>query len=303
MHSESSSPLARDVHRAITEKIVDAIKAGAGTFQMPWHRGANVTRPVNAHTKTVYRGINVIALWVQSMTRGYLSGYWATYRQWQKLGAQVNRGQHGTVIVFYKKIEPSPSTTGDEQDNPRRSLFARASRVFNAEQVTGWEPPSPEPKTRMDTLAEVEDFTQRTGALIRHGGDEAYYNRKHDEIVVPPRGLFKGTSTSSPMDSYYAVLLHEMTHWTGAPHRLAREFGQRFGDNAYAVEELVAELGSAFLCADLGITNEPRPDHASYVASWLNVLKRDPKAVFTAASRASAGADYLANLVATARSA
>lgn len=294
---------AQDVHRAITETIIEAIKTGAGTFQMPWHRGANVTRPVNAATANPYRGINVIALWVQSVTREYLAGYWATYRQWQTLGAQVNRGEHGTTIVFYKKIEPKPGEAGDERDNPRHGILARASRVFNAEQVTGWTPPVSEPRTRMETLAEVEDFIQRTGALIRHGGGDAYYDRRYDTVVVPARGMFMGTSTSTPMDSYYATLLHELTHWTGAPHRLARQFGERFGDNAYAVEELVAELGSAFLCADLGVTNEPRPDHAAYVASWLEVLNRDHKALFTAASQANTAATYLGELVASARSA
>lgn len=297
--NDQSTP-ARDVHRAITETIIEAIKGGAGTFQMPWHQGANVSRPINAVTGNPYRGVNVIALWVRSMTRKLLAGYWATYRQWQTLGAQVNRGEHGTTIVFYKKIEPKP---GNEGDTPRPGLLARASQVFNAEQVTGWTPPVPEPRTRIETLAEVDDFIQRTGALIRHGGGEAYYDRRYDTVVVPPRGMFIGTSTSSPMDSYYATLLHELTHWTGAAHRLARQFGERFGDNAYAVEELVAELGSAFLCADLGIANESRPDHAAYVASWLEVLNRDHKAVFTAASQASAAAAYLDGLVATARSA
>lgn len=300
--NESFTP-SRDVHRAITDNIIEAIKAGASAFQMPWHRGANVTRPINAQSRAAYRGVNILALWVQSLSSGYASGHWATYRQWQTLGAQVGRGEHGTVIVFYKKIELKPDESEDGQDNSRPGLLARASRVFNAEQVTGWTPPVPEQRTRMETLAEVEDFIQRTGALIRHGGGEAYYDRRYDTVVVPPRGLFTGTSTRSPMDSYYAVLLHELTHWTGAPHRLARQFGQRFGDNAYAVEELVAELGSAFLCADLGITNEPRPDHAAYLSSWLDVLDRDHKALFTAASRASAAAEYLVNMVAKARSA
>ncbi len=297
MNSEDLSTTATDVHRAITEKIVQAIKAGAGSFEMPWHRAANIGRPVNAHTRAVYRGINVLALWVQAMARGYLSAYWGTYRQWQKLGAQVDRGEKGTVIVFYKQIEPGSDAEGDGQEGPRTRLFARASWVFNAEQISGWEPPQPEPKARIETLAEVETFIQRTDALVRHGGDAAYYDRRHDLVVMPPRGLFKARPTSSALDSYYAVLLHELTHWSGAPHRLAREFGDRFGDHAYAMEELVAELGSAFLCADLGISNEPRPDHAAYVASWLDVLRQDQKALFTAASRASAAADYLARLV------
>lgn len=296
MNSEDLSTTTNDVHRTITEKIVLAIKAGAGTFDMPWHRTANIGRPVNAHTRVAYRGINVLALWVQAIAKGYLSAYWGTYRQWQKLGAQVDRGQKGTVIVFYKQVEPRSDPTGDNQEERRARLFARASWVFNAEQISGWEPPQVPPKARIETLAEVENFIQRTDAVVRHGGNAAYYDRRHDLVVMPPRGLFKARPTSSALDSYYAVLLHELTHWSGAPHRLARQFGDRFADDAYAMEELVAELGSAFLCADLGISNEPRPDHAAYVASWLDVLKQDQKALFAAASRASAAADYLTGL-------
>lgn len=299
--NDSSTP-ARDVHRAVTEQIAEAIRAGAGPFQMPWHRGAGVTRPMNAQTRAVYRGVNVVALWAQATNKGFISDYWATYRQWQSLGSQVTRGERGSIIVFYKKLEAN-TDEDDEGRDQAPMLFARASRVFNAEQVSGWKPPVPEVPSRMDTLAEVEDFIQRIGAVIEHGGHEAYYDRRYDMIKVPKRGMFKGSSTSSVVDSYYATLLHELTHWTGASHRLSRQFGERFGDNAYAVEELVAELGSAFLCADLGIRNEPRPDHAAYVSSWLDVLNRDHKALFTAASRASAAAEYLADLVAAARAA
>lgn len=292
---------ARDVYRAITERIAEAIRAGAGTFQMPWHRGAGVTRPMNAATSTAYRGVNVLALWAQATNKGYATGYWATYRQWQSLGAQVNKGERGSTIVFYKKLDAK--TDGEEEDDRRTRLLARSSSVFNAAQVSGWEPPTPEPPLRLAVLAEVDDFVQRTGAAIEHGGHDAYYDRRYDMIKVPKRGMFKGSSTSSAVDSYYATLLHELTHWTGAPHRLDRQFGQRFGDNAYAVEELVAELGSAFLCADLHISNQPRPDHAAYVSSWLQVLNRDTNALFTAASKASAATEYLASLVDAARAA
>jgi antirestriction protein ArdC len=136
-----------------------------------------------------------------------------------------------------------------------------------------------------------------TNADIRNGGEVACYHPKGDYIRMPDPGRFIGSSTRTPTESYYAVLLHELTHWTGAKHRLDRQFGERYREDAYAMEELVAELGAAFLCADLKITNDLRPDHAAYINSWLNVLKNDRKAIFTASSQASRATDFLSDLV------
>ncbi len=294
MESSVLSEVRFDVHRAITEKIVQAIEAGAGEFVMPWHRsGVSIGRPTNASTGVGYRGVNVVALWAEAMVSGYASGHWATFRQWQALGASVRKGQHGSTIVFYKRLEPRERSADQEQQEPR--LIARASRVFNADQVTGWREPEPEARPQAETLPAVEVFVRATGATIIEGGDSAHYNHQADRVHLPDRHRFHGTPTSSPTESFYATLLHELTHWTGASHRLDRTFGQRYGDNAYAFEELVAELGAAFSCGDLGIANDPRPDHAAYVASWLKVLKDDRRAIFTAAKLASAAAEYLAN--------
>ena len=132
-----------------------------------------------------------------------------------------------------------------------------------------------------------------TGASVRIHGDSAHYTPSTDTITMPDRERFFATSSGSAAQNWYATLLHELVHWSGADHRLARTFGKRFGDDAYAMEELVAELGSAFLCGDLGLSTSPRPDHASYLASWLKVLKADNRAIFTAASAAAKAADYL----------
>lgn len=208
----------------------------------------------------------------------------------------MRKGERGAVIVFFKELEPEDGSETDSSTDALR-LVARASRVFNAMQVDGWTPPdeSLPPLWRFQALVTAEAFITKTGAMIRRGYD-ACYLRSSDTIEMPDPARFTGTPTSSPTESYYGVLLHELTHWTGAEHRLNRDMGKRFGDAGYAMEELVAELGAAFLCADLSITSEPRPDHAAYIDNWLSVLKKDTRAIFVAAGSASRAAEYLLNV-------
>ncbi len=288
----------RDVHCAITDKIVAAVEAGAGDYCMPWHR--TVTRPVNAFTGKVYHGVNVLALWATAATRGFRSGHWATYRQWRELDAQVRKGERGAVIVFYKTVPPEK---GDQDDDNEKAgqprLIARASWAFNADQVEGWTPPPSQQRSEVEIRDHVEAFIKATRADIRHGGDIACYDPVGDYIAVPHSEQFVATETSSATEGYYSVVLHELTHWTGAASRLARNLRARFGDEAYAMEELIAELGAAFLCADLGIANEPRLDHAAYVSSWLKILSKDRTALFTAANKASVAATYLSDFAAS----
>ncbi|MBX9801651.1 MAG: ssDNA-binding domain-containing protein [Caulobacteraceae bacterium] len=279
-----------DLYRTVTDKIAAAIEAGAGAFVMPWHVSAATGRPTNALTGHGYRGVNVVALWAEAVMSGYGTGWWASYRQWERLGAQVRRGQRGSVIVFYNHLNTAPT---EELDDSRFRLVARASRVFNLDQVDGWQPPGPAQVSMVEALAEVEGFVAATTAVIVHGGSRACYRRDYDRIELPARERFRGSPTSSASEAYHGTLLHELIHWSGAPHRLNRTFGTRFGDSDYAVEELVAELGAAFLCTDLGIANEPRLDHAAYVAAWLEVLNDDRRAIFTAAARANDAAMYL----------
>jgi antirestriction protein ArdC len=282
-----------DIHQHITDKIVSAIERGAGEFRLPWHRSAgNIMRPVNIASKKAYRGINVVALWAYAEASGYSSGTWGTYRQWAEAGAQVRKGEKAAYVVFYKEIEIA--SEGDDAESETR-LFARSTPVFAAEQVDGYEPPVIEtPAVPMTPIEQAEAFVARKGAQIAHGGTRAFYCPSTDSIQLPPREAFIGSPTSTPAESYYSTLLHELTHWTSAESRCNRQLGKRFGDHAYAMEELVAELGAAFLCADLQITDEPRADHAQYLASWLSVMKADKKAIFTAASKASEAAAYLA---------
>ena len=284
-----------DVYRAVTDTIIAAIEKGAGPLELPWHRQMAHGLPTNACTGHRYRGVNVIALWTTATVSGFGSRFWGTYRQWRQLGAQVRRGERAALIVFYKEVE-EPPTRGDENaatEKPLRRLIARASWVFNAEQVDGFMPAEAPRVDHVERLQEVEEFVEANGPVIRHGGEAAYYNPTTDHIQMPERSAFMGTSTASPTEGYYGVLLHELVHWTGAEHRLARDLSGRFGGAAYEMEELVAELGAAFLCATLQVSPTPRPDHAAYVGHWLKVMRSDKRAIFTAASKAMDAVDYL----------
>jgi antirestriction protein ArdC len=283
-----------DVHATITAAIIAAVEANPGAFVMPWHRNAGTPlhMPANALTGKSYNGINVVSLWVAAEARQYQSAVWGTYKQWAELGAQVRKGEKASPVVFYREFEVEANP--DDQDDDGKRRVARASSVFNASQVDGYvlpdQPAGLGPVARSDAFAA---FVNGTGADIRHGGGEAYYRPGTDHIQMPDEGRFCGTATSDRHQAYMSTLAHELSHWAGAPHRLNREFGKRFGDSAYAAEELVAELTAAFICADLGIANEPRPDHAQYIAQWLRLLKTDSKAIFTAAAKASQAAAYL----------
>lgn len=325
-----------DVHQAITDKIVAAIEAGAGTFEMPWHRpGVAFTIPRNAATDKPYRGSNVLSLWIDADIKKFEHQIFATYKQWQELGAQVRGGEKGSLIVKYgewvpradgpagsrlasgktghpkrhqkSQQEPKPDASGEDEDGGKR-LYAKPAFVFNIDQVDApvelrgkLLPPEAPRQDLTERLDAVDRFVAAVGIEIREGGQRAFYRHKDSEgegdfIQMPPRELFTGTATSTPTEAYYSTLLHEEIHGSGATHRLNRQFGERFGDKAYAFEELVAELGSAFLCAHLEVTNTPRPDHAQYCASWVEVLKGDTKAIFSAASLATRAVDYLFGL-------
>jgi antirestriction protein ArdC len=281
-----------DIHLTITDKIVAAIEAGAGDFVMPWHRKKGGRKPKNVLSGNHYQGINSLALWVEAQGNGFSSNLWGTYRQWAEKGAQVKKGAKASHVVFYKEIELET----EQEDEERTRLFARATPVFNADQVDGWIDPEPVALgavAPVDSLPAAESFIAATGANIVHGGSRAFFSSSTDAIQMPERSAFTGSATSSATESYYSTLCHELTHWTGVKTRCNRELSSRFGSQAYAMEELVAELGAAFLSAELGIASEPRADHAQYLANWLQVLKNDKRAVFTAASAASKAVAFL----------
>jgi len=284
----------RDLHQEITDKIVAAIEAGAGQWRMPWV-GQQGGLPYNATTSARYRGVNVLSLWLASTAAGYPMGAWGSYRQWAEKGAQVRKGEKGTVVVFYKPLAVTRETESGETETDQIPML-RYSHVFNVAQVDGFEIERPALPALAQRIEAAEAFVSRTGAIIRYGMGRASYSPSLDRVAMPDWEAFIDTATATATENAYGTLLHELTHWTGHEKRCARDFSKRFGSDAYAAEELVAELGAAFLCARLGITAEPRADHAEYLAHWLKILRGDKRAIFTAASKASAAVDYLAGL-------
>jgi antirestriction protein ArdC len=314
-----------NLYQSVTSQIIELIETSqASGRELPWHRaGADVFLPVNATTGSRYQGINVVSLWASAEINRFTTGTWSTYKQWQSIGAQVRKGESSTLGVFYKKYVPnrkSESAAADKQngrfgdrgdensgsddsgdvdpgEESRPRWFARTFRVFNADQVDGYEPDEHSEELPEESLVErierVEAFVETTGATVGHGGGRAYYNPSGDYIQMPGELRFRDTETSTATEGYYATLFHELTHWSGHKRRCDRDLTGRFGDASYAMEELVAELGAAFLCAELGISAQPREDHAGYIAHWLEVMREDAAAIFTAAAKASEAARYL----------
>jgi len=283
-----------DVYSRVTANIIADIEQGVRPWQKPWnaeHAAGRITRPLRA-TGQPYQGINVLLLWCEALDKGYNAPIWMTYKQAATLGAQVRKGEHGSLVVYADRIKKT-ETDDNGQECEREIPFMKGYTVFNVEQVDGLpahfyakvEAPKP-----VDRIEQAEAFFTANGAIIKHGGKRAFYAPARDLIQMPPRESFRDA------ESYAATLVHELTHWTSHTSRLARDLGKRFGDQAYAAEELIAEMGSAFLCADLGITPEIREDHAA-LAHWLQVLKADNRAIFTAASQAQRAADLLHKLV------
>lgn len=286
-----------DIYERVTDRIIQQLEQGVCPWLKPWsaeHAAGRICRPLRS-TGEPYNGINILMLWAAAEDRGYLSPLWLTFQQCKQLGGFVRKGEKGSPVVYastFKKTEEDE--TGDEHE--RNIPFLKQYTVFNADQCDGLperfyklkEKPVSEP---IERIAHADQFFKNTGADIREGGDRAFYTITDDYVRLPPLEAFRDA------ESHAATLAHELTHWTRHPSRLDRDFGRkRFGDEGYAVEELVAELGAAFLCADLGITPELRDDHAAYIANWLTVLKGDKRAVFTAASHASKAVDFMHSL-------
>jgi antirestriction protein ArdC len=285
-----------DVYRRVTDQIVAELEAGVRPWVLPWnavHAAGFVSRPLRFNA-VPYRGINVVLLWLAAMRNRFTCPLWMTYRQASELGGQVRRGEKGSLVVYANNV--TRHETADNGEELEYTVpFLKSYSVFNAEQIDNLPPryyAKAEPSLHAaQRIGRAERFFAATGADIHHGGGMAYYNPAADYVQLPPFESFRDA------ESYYATLAHEVTHWTKHPSRLAREFGrQRWGDEGYSMEELVAEMGSAFLCADLGLTPEVRDDHAAYIASWLKVLRNDKRAVFAAAAHAQRAADYLHRL-------
>jgi len=286
-----------DVYSRITDKIVADLEQGVRPWFKPWnaeHAAGKITRPLR-HNGIPYKGINVIMLWSAATVKGYACPLWLTFKQALELGGNVRKGETGELVVYANSITKT-ETDAKGEETEREIPFLKGYTVFNAEQCENLpahytakaEPPALTPLQRIEA---ADRFFAATGADIRHGGTRAFYAEGPDYVQMPPFETFRDA------ESHAATLAHELTHWTKHDKRLARDMGRvKWGDAGYAREELVAELGSAFLCADLGITPEVREDHAAYIASWLKVLKDDKRLIFSAASQAQRAVDYLHSL-------
>lgn len=285
-----------DVYSRVTNKIIADLEKGELTWRKPWSSdtlAGRIMRPLRQNGMA-YQGINIIMLWASAIEQGFTAPMWMTLRQANELGGKIQKGSRGSLVVYADKITKQETNDSTGETEEQVIPFMKGYTVFNVEQIDGLpahyyaKPEAPKPADGMERRAELDAFFAGTGAVIQHGGNRAYYSQGTDHIQMPPFSLF------ADPESYYATLAHEATHWTKHETRLDRDFGRKtWGDEGYAREELVAEIGSAFLCAELCITPETREDHAAYIASWLKVLKEDKRAIFSAASHAQRAADFL----------
>lgn len=277
-----------DIYQEVTDAIVSAIEKGVADFKMPWHRGGG-EMPVNIISGNDYRGINIVNLWTIGTERGFSSSTWGTYRQWQEAGCQVRKGEKASSIIFYKQFtEEDKEAEGEEKT--RRIM--RSYAVFNGDQVDGFVNPEVADVPELERLEHVDLAVKKTGANIKAGGTKACYIPSTDTILMPDERKFFGENNQRT-EAYYSTLWHELGHWSGNKSRLNRDLTGKYGDESYAMEELIAELTSAYCCAQLSISPTPREDHAQYIANWLQVLKKDKKAIFYASARAQEAVNYL----------
>ena len=283
----------KDVYTRVTDRIISDLERGIRTWLKPWnagHTAGKITRPLR-HNGIPYQGMNILLLWGEALEKGYSAPIWITFKQAQELGGHVRKGEKGSLVVYANKV--TRTETDDKGEEVERQIpFMKGYSVFNVEQIEGLpahyygKPENALPLA--ERLDHAERFIANTGITVQHGGNSAYYAPGRDLVQMPPFEAFKDR------ESYYNTILHEMIHATSHKSRLDRSFNaKRFGDNGYAREELVAELGAAFLSADLGITPEVREDHAAYLAHWLKALKEDSRAIFSAAAHAQRAADFL----------
>jgi antirestriction protein ArdC len=286
--------MSSDLYREITQRIIAALEAGVAPWVRPWSTGVD-TLPMNASSKRPYRGVNVVLLGLEAQAQGYELNRWLTHRQASELGGQVCRGESGTTVVFWKLrrlgVTADSYPDANEPDLHERVIpLLRAFTVFNVAQIEGLpEAITTTKRPVWEPEAKAEELLVMSSATICYGGAQAYYQPGTDEIHLPPRQAFPTGMR------FYATALHELTHWPAHPSRCRRELGKRFGDSAYAVEELIAEMGASFLCAHARIDGHLE-NATSYLDYWLKVLRADKRAIFVAATKAQQASDFILNL-------
>lgn len=277
----------QDVRQLVTDKIISLLEKGGNVYREEWLKSAQGGFPFNAKTNVKYNGVNVLLLWNAALESNYQSNAWLTYKQAADMGAQVRKGEKGTMCVYFEMVKKK----GAAEDTDEAGFYpmCKSFYVFNADQIDGLE------LVKADAIAtpefspneQAEQILAASKAFIKHGGESAFYSPSHDAITLPAKHRFFNES------SYYATALHELTHWTGHETRLNRNFGKRFGSESYAFEELVAELGAAFVVGTIGFIDATIENHAAYLESWLKVLKNDKTAIFTACKQASLAYDFI----------
>lgn len=285
----------RNLYQEVTDKILAELQKGAAPWVKPWSQTAGRNVPMNATTNRPYSGINVVLFWL-AQNEGWPTPRFLTFKQAKEAGGHVKAGEHGTKVYFVKKLNVrdrnAPEDASDE-DALKRISMLREYTVFNVAQcddlsdkIVNGPQGEPKPRNGDERDATVDEFIAATGAEVTEGHDKAFYAPGPDRICMPDFKSFDSAAT------FYGALLHELTHWTGHKSRLDRTFGERFGDHKYAAEELVAELGAAFLCAEFSIDGS-MVNPAGYIQNWIAMLKHDSRAFFTAASAAQKAADFL----------
>lgn len=272
-----------NIYDIITSKIINQLELlQESTKIVESRQWGNTKIPLRSNGEP-YQGVNVLALWAEAFEQRYTNPYWMTFDNARKLGGHVKKGEKGTFVVF--------AMTVTKKDTEKRRNVLRGYKVFNVQQIENLPERycvhTEKTITEQEKIATVEAFVTSTGASIKHRGSEAFYSPSLDEIVMPPMDKFK------TVEGYYSTLLHELVHWTKTVPRCNRQSHKRFGDENYAMEELVAEIGASFLCAILEVSAEVREDHIIYISDWLNVLKKDKKAIFLAANHAQKAVNYL----------
>lgn len=290
-----SKPASRkDLHQQITDTIISQLEKGTIPWKQTWINDISMlSLPKNAVTGNRYRGINILLLWSAVQEKKYGTQEWASFKQWQSKNEFVRKGEKGSLIVYADTFEK------DVEGEMKKIPFLKSSVVFNRSQLASYNPDetiAPAVKTEIDRNAVVDDFIENTFAKIEHREGDACYVPSLDQIFMPHSSSFIDVGNCSAAENYYSTLLHELTHWTGHKSRLDRLIKTGFGSDSYAQEELVAELGAAFLATEFGITAPEKENHTGYIAGWLKVLKNDKHFLVTAASEASKCVDFLSEI-------
>ena len=280
----------QQIIESVTNRIIEQLKAGVKPWECAWDRsGGEFSIPRNPKTQEHYHGINIPILWEAANRKGYTTNLWIGFDQAKQLGGHIKKDEKGTHGIIYKPLVVDDET---EENGQRTIPMLKSFVVFNLDQIAGLDHLRPQPPKEGEVFLPIvvaDDLLKKSGARIVEGGPRAFYRKGDDQITLPDRFRFKVA------EDFYATGLHELTHWTGNEHRLDRTWGKRFGDDAYAFEELVAEMGSAFLSAKLGLKGDLQ--HANYIGSWLRVLQQDHRALVKAASLAQKAFEYLHALV------